>query len=226
MIREWFYFAVKAACFGYLMWRLWSVLFRRQLFGIWARLFELRQRQNDVDSVSSEEDSEATVLGRTNFVYLEDPAEAAVVPERSEELPRNDLTNKELDIDADDVESSLANDAVAMPPSEEELYDDEHETVPLDAEFARGITFNEIADAVEMLSATTEDRTKTLAAAQTIFNLKNTELFEFLATQVSNTAAVDRLLAECFDDNYDWQLLHSQKDKNINIVNFQWKQYV
>lgn len=226
MTREWFYFAVKAACFAYLAWRLWNALFRRQLFGIWARLFELQQRQNDRNSISPKETSEVSVLGRTNFVYLEASAEAAIVPERSEELPRNDLTNEEPDVDADDVESSLANDAEAMPPSEEELYDDEHEAVPLDAEFSRGMTFNEIANAVEVLSTTTEDRAKTLAAAQTIFNLKNTELFEFFTTQVSNIAAVDRLFAECFDDNYDWQLLHSQKDKNINIVNFQWKQYV
>lgn len=220
MTREWFYFAVKAACFAYLAWRLWNALFRRQLFGIWARLFELRKQQNDVDSVSSEEGSEATVLGRTNFVYLEASAEAAVVPERSEELPRNDLTNEEPDVDADDVESSLANDAVAMPPSEEELYDDEHETVPLDAEFSRGMTFNEIANAVEVLSTTTEDRAKTLAAAQTIFNLKNTELFEFFATQVSNTAAVDRLLAEYLDNT--GQPLSTLK----SVTDFQWERYI
>lgn len=220
MIREWFYFAVKAACFGYLMWRLWNALFRRQLFGIWARLFELRQQQKNVDSVSSEEDSEATVLGRTNFVYLEASAEAAVVPERSEELPRNDITDEEHDIDADDVVSSLSNDAVAVPPGEEELYDDEHEAVPLDAEFSRGMTFNEIANAVEVLSATTEDRTKTLAAAQTIFNLKNTELFEFLTSRVSNTAAVDRLLAECLDNTE--QPLSTLK----SVTDFQWERYV
>lgn len=220
MTREWFYFAVKAACFAYLAWRLWNALFRRQLFGIWARLFELRKLQNDVDSVSSEEGSEATVLGRTNFVYLEAPAEEAVVPERSEELPRNDLTNEEHDVSADDVESSLANDAVAMPPSEEELYDDEHETAPLDAEFSRGMTFNEIANAVEVLSTTTEDRAKTLAAAQTIFNLKNTELFEFFTTQVSNTAAVDRLLAECLDNT--GQPLSTLK----SVTDFQWERYV
>lgn len=220
MTREWFYFAVKAACFAYLAWRLWNALFRRQLFGIWARLFELRKQQNDVDSVSSEEGSEATVLGRTNFVYLEAPAEEAVVPERSEELPRNDLLNEELDVNADDVESSLANDAVAMPPSEEELYDDEHETVPLDAEFSRGMTFNEIANAVEVLSTTTEDRAKTLAAAQTIFNLKNTELFEFFTTQVSNTAAVDRLLAECLDNT--GQPLSTLK----SVTDFQWERYI
>lgn len=220
MTREWFYFAVKAACFAYLAWHLWNALFRRQLFGIWARLFELRKQQNDVDSVSSEEGSETTVLGRTNFVYLEASAEAAVVPERSEELPRNDFTNEEPDVDANDVESSISNDAVAIPPSEEELYDDEHETVPLDEEFSRGMTFNEIANAVEVLSTTTEDRAKTLAAAQTIFNLKNTELFEFFATQVSNTVAVDRLLAECLDNvGQPLSVLRSVSD-------FQWERYV
>lgn len=220
MTREWFYFAVKAACFAYLAWRLWNALFRRQLFGIWARLFELQQRQNNRDSISPKEASEGSVLGRTNFIYLEAPAQATVVPERSEELPRNDLTNEEPDVDADDVESSLANDAVAMPPSEEELYDDEHEAVPLDAEFSRGMTFNEIANAVEVLSTTTEDSAKTLAAAQTIFNLKNTELFEFFATQVSNTAAVDRLLAECLDNTgQPLSVLRSVSD-------FQWERYV
>lgn len=220
MTREWFYFAVKAACFAYLAWCLWNALFRRQLFGIWARLFELQQRQNDRDSISSKEPSEVSVLGRTNFVYLEASAEAAIVPERSEELPRNDLMNEEFDVDADDVESSLAHDAVAMPPSEEELYDNEHETVPFDEEFSRGMTFNEIANAVEVLSTTTEDSAKTLAAAQTIFNLKNTELFEFFTTQVSNTAAVDRLLAECLDNTgQPLSVLRSVSD-------FQWKRYV
>lgn len=220
MISEWFYFAVKAACFGYLLRRLWNVLFHRQLFGIWARLFELQQRQNDRDSLSSKETLEVSVLGRTNFVYLEAPAEAAVVPERSEELPRNDFISEAHDVDADDVESSFMTDATVLPPSEEELYDDDHATVPLDTEFSRGMTFNEIANVVEVLSATTEDHAKTLAAAQTIFNLKNTDLFEFFATQVSNTVAVKRLLAECLDNT--GQPLPTRKF----VEDFQWEIYV
>ena len=226
MISEWFYFAVKAACFGYLVWRLWSVLFNHHLFGTWAWLFGRRQRSKDIDSPPSVQVSEVSVLGRTNSVYLEDPAVAVIVPERSEELPRNELTAEEPYVDADEVEHSLSDDAMAVPPSEEELYDDEHEPAPLDADFSQGVTYQELANVVEVLQSSTVGREQTHEAARTIFNMKNTDLFEFFTAQIGKAETAEKLLDSYIDDSGQLSQQVQDASRDVAIRTFDWDRYM
>lgn len=217
---NWIYLAVRIGCTLYLLYRLWDALFRQRLFGIWDRLLEAeppatQTAENTKDSELSEDD----VLGKTHLVYLEDPEIAATIPMRSEDLPPSDFIGEEEEIPGDAVEGTLSDASSPAQPSEEELYEDAEQT-PLDTEFSRGLTYDEISNAVGVLKQATEDVDKTLAAARTIFDLQSTELFEFFTTQVSNTAAVERLLAECLDNT--GQTLPTRKF----VEDFQWERYV
>lgn len=217
---NWIYFAVRIGCTLYLLYRLWDALFRQRLFGIWDRLLEAeppatQTAENRKDSEQSDDD----VLGKTHLVYLEDPEIAATIPMRSEDLPPSDFIGEEEEIPGDAVEGTLSDASSPAQPSEEELYEDA-EPIPLDTEFSRGLTYDEISNAVGVLTTAAPDADKTFAAAQTISNLKNTDLFEFFTTQVSNTAAVERLLAECLDNT--GQPLPTRKF----VGDFQWEKYV
>lgn len=217
---NWIYFAVRVGCTSYLLYRLWNALFRQRLFGIWNRLLEAEPPATQTaEKTKDPELSDDEVLGKTHVVYLEDPKAAATIPMRSEDLPPSDFIGEEEEIPTDAVESTLLDVALASPPSDKELYEDAEPT-PLDTEFSRGLTYDEISNAVGVLTTAAPDADKTFAAAQTIFSLKNTDLFEFFTTQVSNTATVEELLTDCLDN--DGQPLQTRKF----VEDFQWERYI
>lgn len=220
---EWLYFTVKVGCTLYLLYRLWEALFRRRQFGIWERLFKAtlptdRKAEHSKDSEVPDDE----VLGKTHVVYLEDPVIAATIPVRSEDLPPSDFIGEEEEISADAVEHTLSEASSTAPPDEEELYEDA-EPAPPDEEFSRGLTYDEISNAVGVLTTAALDVDNSLAAARTIFDLKNTDLFEFFTTQVSNAETIEKLLEACLDENGQPQRHNTQK---ADVSDFQWERYV
>ncbi len=221
---EWLYLIVKVGCTLYLLYRLWEALFRHRLFGIWERLFKAtlstdRKAEHPKDSEVPDDE----VLGKTHIVYLEDPEVAATIPVRSENLPPSDFIGEEEDIPADAVEHTLSEASSTTLPGEEELYEDA-EPAPPDEEFSRGLTYDEISNAVGILTTAAPDVDNALAAARTIFDLKNTDLFEFFTTQVSNSVAIEKLLTDCL--NSDGQPLQNRKSETVEISGFRWEVYV
>lgn len=221
MIVSWIYFAIKIGCIAYLLYRLWIVIFRYRLFGIWDRVLPQKTppiQKAKASSINSDED----VLGRTTVVYLDDPDLAATVPEHSEELPPSDFLGEEKDITPEEVEDTLSTEHPYVP-SEEELYEDE-ERQPLDMEFSRGMTFEEITNVVNVLSTTNGNDEQMIEAARTIFDVQHTDLFQFFTTQVSNADAVEKLLTECLD-NHGRPKKH-YRSKSSNIDHFSWDKYI
>lgn len=219
---NWIYFAVRIGCTLYLLHRLWDALFRQRLFGIWNRLLEAEPpATRTAEKTKCSEQSDDDVLGKTHLVYLEDPEVAATIPMRSEDLPPSDFIGEEEEIPGDAVEGTLSDASSAAPPSEEELYEDAEQT-PLDTEFSRGLTYDEISNAVGVLTTAAPDADNALAAARTIFNLKNTDLFDLFTMQVSGTEAIDKLLEEHFDGNNHLQ----HKIRKTDISDFCWDRYV
>lgn len=223
MIVSWFYFAIKIGCIAYLLYRLWVLLFRYQLFGFWDRVLPQKTppiQKAKASPINSDED----VLGRTTVVYLDDPDLAATVPEHSEELPPSDFIGEEKDITPEEVEDTLLTKQPYVP-SEEELYEDE-ERQPLDTEFSRGLTFEEITNVVNVLSTKTGNDEQMIEAARTIFDVQHTDLFQFFTTQVSNADAVEKLLTECLDNEGRPLPQRPPKTHRAQIENFSWERYV
>lgn len=219
------YFIVRIGCMLYVLYRLWMILFRYRMFGIWNLLFNVNKPMALADEPAERTDRRMDdVLGKTHIVYLEAPADfTTAVPVRSEELPPSDFIGEEEEILTDAVEDTLSNTSAITLPSDEELYEDAEQT-PLDTEFSRGLTYDEISNAVGVLKTATADVDKTLAAARTIFNLKSTELFEFFTTQVSNAESVERLLAESLGGK---GLPLLKRETSIDyIIGFQLDRYI
>lgn len=223
MIVSWIYSAIKIGCIAYMLYRLWIVIFRYRLFGIWERVLPQKTppiQKAKASSINSDED----VLGRTTVVYLDDPNLAATVPEHSEELPPSDFLGEEKDITPEEVEDTLSTEQPYVP-SEEELYEDE-ERQPLDTEFSRGMTFEEITNVVNVLSTTNGNDEQMIEAARTIFDVQHTDLFQFFTTQVSNADAVEKLLTECLDNDGRPLPQRPYKTHRAEIENFSWERYV
>ncbi len=221
------YLVVRIGCMLYVLYRLWMVLFRYGMFGIWGRLVNRADAAAwAIEPEKADGHRTEDVIGQTHVVYIEAPyAAAAAVPVRSEELPPSDFLGEEEEIPEDAVANTLSDTSSTAPPNEEELYEDAAQT-PLDTEFSRGLTYDEISNVVGVLKTTPADVDRTLAAARTIFNLKNTDLFEFFTTQADNTAAVENLLNGYLDANGECRPDRMPKGRDTGTPAFQWDRYV
>ena len=221
------YLVVRIGCMLYVLYRLWMVLFRYGMFGIWGRLVNRADAAAwAIEPEKADGHRTEDVIGQTHVVYIEAPYSApAAVPVRSEELPPSDFLGEEEEIPEDAVANTLSDTSSTAPPNEEELYEDAAQT-PLDTEFSRGLTYDEISNVVGVLKTTPADVDRTLAAARTIFNLKNPDLFEFFTPQADNTAAVENLLNGYLDANGECRPDRMPKGRDTGTPAFQWDRYV
>lgn len=141
------------------------------------------------------------VIGKTRIVYLEDPEKARKTPVRSEPLPPSDYIGEEEDIDTDDVEDNLA-DATPHRPA---LTDKEKQELmaPVEAEpdpdFSTALTFEQLGNVAEVLTTASGDEQKKMQAAELLYQLQDTDLFNFFSTELGNREDIERLFKECLD---------------------------
>jgi len=202
MVETYIHFIVKLLVCGYVLYKVWKIVFNQQLFGIWNRI-PVRPPKNAPEpilTVVTEKDL-PDVVGKTTIVYLEDPELAAKVPTYTEKLEPSDYIGEESDISDDDVESGLTAPSVTREEAEQERFEMADDLAPgLDPDFSTGLTFEEMANAVGVLTDATTDERKIIEAAKTIHNIKDTDLYEFITHQVSNQDNVESLLRDCLDD--------------------------
>lgn len=269
------YFIIRLLVAIYLLCRLWLVLRWREQ-GVWVRLFGPAVRK-DSGIPARGTFPEEEVVGRTQTVYLEAPAEgpattdshgdeeagaggskeepvtdasagngtksrdadgeagntempsdttgrAEPVPVRSEPLEKSDYLGPEPEIASDDVEAHL------LPPEERELQEEErYEPLPgvdpaPETEFSTGMTFEQMANAVGVVTAAVDDEEKVLEAAQTIYNLRHTDLFRLLTTEAGNAGMVERLLAEYLDG--EGNPLPQRRKTTVQERSFDWNKYL
>ena len=203
-METYFYFSVKTVCCGYLFYRLWIFLFRQRIYGLWEDMAKYlpKKKEKPTEPVTASKDDDNEVIGKTNIVYLEDPEIACKVPARSEPLPPAEEMEEEEDIAADDVESTFT----GNPPgglSEEEKAELMSDYVSeVDEDFSTGMTYEDMMNAVGVL--TEENRNtndeKVIRTVKSIYDIRQTEIFDFFTTEVSNIELVESLFKECLDE--------------------------
>lgn len=207
MTENYIHFTVRLLVCGYILYRCWIIVFNERLFGIWDKIPVRLPRGTPepiITIITEKEVSE--VVGKTRFVYLEDPELAAKVPAQTEELEPSDFIGEDSDIRDDDVVSDLSASSVTQEELEEEQ--DRFEVMDdlamgLDQDFSTGLTYEEMANAVGVLTVAIDNEKQIIEAATTIYRIKDTDLFEFFTNQVSNLDNVEKLLNDCLDEEGD-----------------------
>ncbi len=225
------HFAIKLAVCGYVLYRAWVILFNGRLFGLWDRIPVLPKKRTPEPVITVTTEKENTdVVGKTTIVYLEDPELAAKVPARSEKLEPSDFIGEEPDISDEEVESDLSPEAKKQEEilEEKERFEVMDDLAPgLDPDFSTGLTYEEMANAIGVLTAPTDDEKQIIEAAKTIYSIRDTDLFDFFTHQVSNLDNVEKLMSDCLDD--DGAPLKVRKTKRNNpedIRSFDLNKYV
>ncbi len=204
-----FYEAVKIAAVGYTLYKVWCLLFGEKVFRLWDRTLTKSRRPTTTPKVAKPVGTmptqpEHSIMGTAKFERLEDPfknrpkpkprpkPQSEPEPVSTTALEPTGFIGEEKPVSTDDF------DAPEPPyiPSEDEL----DIPPPDDNElFSSGISFEDLGNAVEVLTTDVRDETRRLNAAKTVYHIQNTELEEFFTTEVSDREAVKNLLKECLD---------------------------
>lgn len=218
------YLAVRIYATVHLLYELWIFLFCRKMYGLWDRLDRLariirlkiwhwrkkragkkcnnkkkRHPREGRPTVTSVADCE--VIGKTKSVYIPDPKKARE-PVRSEPLPESDFIGEDDDISADEVDDNLDDYEETAPALTHQEIRELMEPVysEADPDFPTGIPIDRIRDAADILLSGIGDVEKRMFAAETLFQLKDTDLFDLFAENITSREEMDTIIAECLTE--------------------------
>ncbi|MFR3216425.1 MAG: DUF4122 family protein [Dysgonomonas mossii] len=230
MIETYFHFTVKLAICSYVLYRVWLLLFKEKLFRLWDKI-PVRPKKNSPEpemAVVTEKDL-SDIIGKTTIVYLDDPELAAKVPAHSEKLEPTDFIGEEPDIKDEDVETDLIPKQLTPEEQleEQERFESTDDLAPgLDPDFSTGLTYDELSNAVGVLTVATDNEQQIIEAAKTIHSIKDTDLFEFITNQVSNLDNVENLMRDCLDDDGTPLPVRKSKRNKKSVKSFDLGNYV
>jgi len=198
MVEAYIHFAVKLLTCSYVLYKVWIVIFNHRLFDIWDKI-PVRPAKNAPEPaivvVPGKEYLE--VVGKTTVIYLDDPELASKVPTHTENLEPTDFIGEEPDTSDEEVESELSALSVTLEEiqQEQERFEVMDDSAPrLDPDFSTGLSYEEMANAIGVLTVVTDNEKLIIQAAKTIHSIKDTDLFEFITNQVSNLENVEKLM--------------------------------
>jgi hypothetical protein len=182
------YVIVKAVAAVYILYKLWMLLIVRKANGFWSFVTPKAVKRS-VREVSVEKEAtqaSCSVIGKSHTVAVTGQA-------------AQDFIGEEPDIDPEEVACEL-NPRAAL--EEEDLFIPAESSPGASGDFSTGVTFGELSEAAEVVRAVCPEdlpQDKRVAAAHTLYEVRQTDMYAFFATQLSNTAAVERLMKECLD---------------------------
>jgi hypothetical protein len=194
-MEQFIYLIVKGASAAYILQNVYRFLFGKRAADFWRLIIpEIRAKETPVSVRAQAEPAVHSIIGKSRTVYLPEPPREetkAVEPAFSENLQREKPYEDEPDIRADDVEENLEEDERFIPLDTEP----EGETV------SSGMTFEQIAEALDVVQGRQRDEAGQTAAARILYETEGSELFDFLAAQAENEAIIEKLLKEHLDSD-------------------------
>jgi len=135
------------------------------------------------------------VMGKSNIIYYEGPEVVRKTPTRSLELKEVELPVDE-DIKPEDVEDNFVPQEKLSKDDMQELMSSE--SVP-DPDFSGACTFEELGNVADVLLNKTTDKDKVITAAETLYMLKDSDIYHFFSTSVSTEKQMGKLMKDNLD---------------------------
>ena len=240
------YLTVNIVCAVYILYRLWIFLFRRKAGDFWDTLYHLariirikmwrlherrmaakaeRERRRNVRNPKKDKEAQTIVstthcevIGKTKSVYIPDPNKAKE-PVRSEPMPDSDFISEDDDISADDV------DYILEPMDDEDLQElMEPGLSEADPDFSQAMTYDDINNMVAVASGINKDEDETIRAVETLYSIRQSDIYEFILSESDNKDRIERLMNERFDEK-EAPNKHSEQ-LEAHTSGFEWSQYV
>lgn len=240
------YLTVNIVCAVYILYRLWIFLFHRKAEGLWDRLYRwariirimmwrwhkrrmavhierekhrtVRNQKKKKEAAVVASSTHCEVIGKTKSVYIPDPKKAKE-PVRSEPLPESDFIGEDDDISADDVDDILE------PVDDKDLQElMEPDLSEADPDFSQAMTYDDINNMVVVASGANKDETDTIRAVETLYSIRQSDIYEFILNESDNKDRIEKLMNERFDEK-EAPNKHSER-LEAQTSGFDWSQYV
>jgi len=189
------YWMVKVMAAVYLLYRTVRFLYWTRKQHYWRFL---NPKEKAFIPPPKQETTANSLVGKSQTIYLKEaPQEKSemIKPVFSEDLERNAAYEEEPDITAEDVEDSLDRQDL----SEEDRFTP-LETVGDNGGISTGMTFEQLADTLDVVQGKKTGTDGLQAAARILYEIRGSNLFDFLAAQAENEQVIERLLRENLDD--------------------------
>ena len=239
------YLTVKVICVVYILYRFWLFMFSRKADGLWDRLYrwariiriKMWRRYKKRMSARAEREKRrkvrskkkkgtpavapakhCEVIGKTKSVYIPDPKRVRE-PVRSEPLLESDFISEDEDISADEVDDSLE------PVEDPELQGlMEPGLCEPDPDFSQAMTYEDLNNMVAVASGTSTDTTDMARAVETLYSLRQSDIYEFILSESGNKDKFERLIRERFDSKGTLRNMPEQQKEETS--GFDWSQYL
>lgn len=247
------YLAVRIYATIHLLYELWIYLFRCKAFGLWNKLYRWarimrvikwqcdkkleaaglerkkkhvkRESRRNIERPKVSSFSDCEVIGKTKSIYIPDPKKTKE-PVRSEPLPKSDFIGEDEDISYDDVEYTVTDNgdlSSDLTDAEMQVLMAPVEIEP-DLDFPTGIPISRISAAADVLMSGSDDMEKRMLTAETLFQLKDTDLFKMFAENICPQEELDMIIAECLTDEGERRMLNDNTPEISQTVN--WDDYM
>ncbi len=212
---------VKIVAAIYIIKNVWIFFITQKGGGIWDKVFPMKKKAKPkvrVSAPTTPKKDEYSVVGKSQTVYLKKPVEEEK-PAETKNQESSDFIGEEPDIDSEDVEYNVKNEE-----EPEDLFTPFEES-GIPNEFSTGKTFDELFHAVAVIkNPDTDNDDQRAIAAKTLYEVRGTDMYDFITTQISNTAAVEKLLEECLDS--DGMPLEKPRRRAMSVEEFEMSDFV
>lgn len=200
--EHWLYLAVKVACCTYIIYKVWG--WKKRIREICGLLFVPRTVAHAESNATVTDVPVPDVMGSTRYVYLDKDAGQTVAPVLSEPMETIPTGEAETDEDllSEEVEYDLPMETLKIIGEEQKALD----ALPRDAESVttEPVSLNDLilaGDVLMNMDKDVQDKAKQLRAAQTLYRIQGTDLYDILVSQVENAETVSALIDRYLDEN-------------------------
>jgi hypothetical protein len=229
------YAAIKVISLLYILYRIGHFLLKPETGNIWRFLTPKGAEKEKANVPVCTDAAPYSIVGRSQTAYLAEPPEPEessqpekpIEPVLSEDLERDDPVMEEPDITADDVEDNLEASNQPVLSEEERFMLLEESPDAGDRDFSSsGMTYEDISKTLDVIRGEKTDDAGCLDAAHILYEVRQTDLFLFLAAQAENEQVIETLINENLDNDGAPLPESVRKKKRNGIEGFDMKKYV
>ena len=220
-MESWIHLTVRGLVAVYLLCRSALFLLGKKRQNLWVFLTPKTKKKTDV-SPATHETELYSIVGKSQTMYLKDiPQKKTIMiePAFSEDLQLTPAYEEEPDVMAADVEDSL---------NTEDLSEGDRflplETVDENGGVSTGMTFEQLSDTFDVVRGKQTGVAGLQAAARILYEIRGSDLFDFLVAQAENEQVIEQMFKENLD--VSGKPLPESGRKRRNMEAFDMDKYV
>jgi hypothetical protein len=204
------YFFVKIIAAFYLLYRTAWFLYWTWKKHFWRFLTPPAKGKANVLPAKPETDI-YTIVGKSQTMYLKEKT-GVTEPAFSENLQQTSAYEEDPDITAEDVEDNLDGEDISAEDRFLPL-----NTIEDDGGVSTGMTFEQLSDTFDVVKGKQTGSAGLQAAARILYEIRGSDLFDFLAAQAENERVIEQLIRENLDDSGNPIPENGRKRRNTPI---------